>query len=193
MNSANGVITKPSVRSVSQTIDHIERILAADAFYLHLGANGLSVEKQKIRLTRRTIKIYIQRLRKQIGKALNKVGLSMRPEDVLVSEETELLNVTAYRLAISCEFVHQTEPRVRRQPCRPLRWTPATGKSLARRGRPRRECLEPPARGHPWLQPLLLPMRDPSEPKIRASTNLASSARASASVSVVGAGRRPVH
>ena len=104
------------------TAAHIERILAADAFYLHLGANGLSVEKQKIRLTRRTIRIYIERLRKQIGKALKSAGLSMRPDDVLVSEETELLNVTAYRLAISCEFVHQTEPRVRRQPCRPLRW-----------------------------------------------------------------------
>lgn len=104
------------------TAAQIERILAADPFYMHLGANGVSAEKQKIKLTRRTIKIYIQRLRRQIGKALKKAGLSMRPEVVLVSEETELLNVTAYRFAIPCEFVHQTENRVRRQPCRPLRW-----------------------------------------------------------------------
>jgi hypothetical protein len=104
------------------TAAHIERILAADAFYLHLGANGLWAEKQKVRLTRRTIKIYIERLRKQMGKALKKAGLFMQPDDVLVSEETELLNVKAYRLAISCEFVHQTELRVRRQPCRALRW-----------------------------------------------------------------------
>jgi hypothetical protein len=104
------------------TAAHIERILAADPFYMHLGANGVSAEKQKIRLTRKTIKIYIQRLRKQIGKVLKKAGLTMQPEEVIVSEETELLNVTAYRLAIPCEFVHQQETRVRRQPCRPLRW-----------------------------------------------------------------------
>jgi hypothetical protein len=30
----------------------------------------------------------------------------MRPEEVLGSEDTVLLNVTAYRLTIPCEFVH---------------------------------------------------------------------------------------
>ena len=103
------------------TAAHIERILAADPFYSHLGANGMSAERQAIRLTRKTIKVYIQRLREQIGKALKEAGLAMRPEEVLISEETELLNVTAYRLAISCEFVHQTGTRVRRRPCRPFR------------------------------------------------------------------------
>lgn len=96
------------------TAAHIERILAADPFYLHLGANGVSAEKQKIRLTRKTIKIYIQRLRKQIGKALKKAGLSMRPEEILISEDTDLLNVKAYRLAIPCEFVHVDGASVRR-------------------------------------------------------------------------------
>lgn len=96
------------------TAAHIERILAVDHFYLHLGANGVSAEKQKIRLTRRTIKIYIQRLRKEIGKALKKAGLSMRPEEILISEDTDLLNVKAYRLAIPCEFVHVGGASVRR-------------------------------------------------------------------------------
>jgi hypothetical protein len=104
------------------TAAHIERILATDPFYVHLGANGVPAERQRIRLSRKTIKIYIQRLRKQIGKALKKAGFAMRPEEVLISEDTELLNVTAYRLAIPCEFVHEVGTRVRRQTCRPFRW-----------------------------------------------------------------------
>jgi hypothetical protein len=85
---------------------HIERSLASDPFYMRLGANAVSVPRPTIRLTRKTIKVYIQRLRQQLGKALREAGLAMLPEEVLVSESTDLSNVTAYRLAIPCEFVH---------------------------------------------------------------------------------------
>jgi hypothetical protein len=93
-------------RPTPLTAAHIERILASDPFCVRLGANAVLAPRPVHRLTRKTIKVYIRRLRQQIGKALKEAGLAMRPEEVLVSEATDLLNVTAYRLAIPCEFVH---------------------------------------------------------------------------------------
>ena len=89
------------------TAAHIEQIIASDSFYLRLGANASSsFPKPATRVTRRTIKVYIERLRRQIGKALKKAGLDIRPEEVLVSERTDLLNVMTYRITIPCKFVH---------------------------------------------------------------------------------------
>jgi hypothetical protein len=109
-------------RPMPLSATHIERILASDPFCVRLGANAVSAPRPTIKPTRKSIKVYIQRLRQQLGKALKEAGLTMLPEEVLISESTDLLNVTAYRLAIPCEIVHQTGIRVRRQPCRPFRW-----------------------------------------------------------------------
>lgn len=103
------------------TAAHIERILAAEPFYVRLGANTLEARGATIKLTRKTIKVYVQRLRQQIGKALSELGLAMRPEEVLVSEDTDLLSVKAYRLTIPCEFVHLCGTAGRRSPRRPFR------------------------------------------------------------------------
>jgi hypothetical protein len=93
-------------KPLALTAAQIERIITSDPFYVNLGANAASAQRARIGLTRRTIKVYIPRLLRQIGKALKKAGLAMRPEEILVTEDTDLLNVKAYRLAISCEFVH---------------------------------------------------------------------------------------
>jgi hypothetical protein len=93
-------------RPMPLSASHIERILSSDPFCVRLGANAVPAPRLTIRLTRKTIKVYIGRLRQQLGKALKEAGLAMRPEEVLVSEDTDLLNVTAYRIAIPCEFVH---------------------------------------------------------------------------------------
>jgi hypothetical protein len=93
-------------RPTALTAAHIERIIASDPFYVRLGTNAASSPRPTIRLTRKTIKMYIRRIRLQIGKALKKAGLGILPENILVSECTDLLNLKAYRLAIPCEFVH---------------------------------------------------------------------------------------
>lgn len=85
---------------------HIERILASDPFYMRLGANAASASRLAVRPARKSIKVYIQRLRVQLGKALKEARLAMLPEEVLVSESTDLLNVVAYRIIIPCEFIH---------------------------------------------------------------------------------------
>ena len=93
-------------KPLALTAAQIERIITSDPFYVNLGANAAPRQRTRIGLTRRTIKVYIPRLLRQIGKALKRAGLAMRPEEILVSEDTDLLNVKAYRLAIPCEFVH---------------------------------------------------------------------------------------
>jgi hypothetical protein len=108
-------------KPLALTTAHIERILGSDPFYTRLGANEGSAERQTIRLTRKTIKVYIQRLRRQIGQALKRAGLTMRPEEILVSEDTDLLNVTAYRFAIPCKFIHLDGTVGKGYSCQPLR------------------------------------------------------------------------
>jgi hypothetical protein len=93
-------------RPTPLTAIQIERIIASNPFYARLGTNAASAPKSPIKPTTKTIKMHIWRLRHQIQRALKRVGIVMRPEDVLVSEDTDLLNVKAYRLAIPGEFVH---------------------------------------------------------------------------------------
>ncbi|HUN84794.1 MAG TPA: hypothetical protein VMU48_10465 [Terracidiphilus sp.] len=88
------------------TAAQIERLLSSDPFYVRLGASASRAPRPAVRLARKSVKVYIQRLRWQLGKALKAMGLSTLPEEILVSENTELSNVMTYRFAISCEFVH---------------------------------------------------------------------------------------
>ena len=93
-------------RHMLLTAAQIERLLASDAFCVRLGANASPAPRLAVRLTRRSIKVYIQRLRRQLGTALEAAGFAMLPEEILVSERTDLSNVVTYRLAIPCEFIH---------------------------------------------------------------------------------------
>lgn len=93
-------------RSMFLTASQIEHLLASDPFCIRLGANAPSTPRPAVKLARKSIKVYIQRLRSQLGKTLKTVGLATLPERILVSENTELSNVMTYRFAIPCEFVH---------------------------------------------------------------------------------------
>ncbi|MFP5206429.1 MAG: hypothetical protein ACLGSH_13820 [Acidobacteriota bacterium] len=93
-------------RSMLLSAAQIEQIAASHPFYTHLGANTASKKKGTIRLARRSIKVFISRFRRLLAKASAQAGLEIHPEKILVSEPTDLLNITAYRIALPCEFVH---------------------------------------------------------------------------------------
>ncbi len=93
-------------RSMLLSAAQIEQIAASHPFYTHLGTNTASKQRRAIRLARRSIKVFISRFRRLLAKASAQAGLDMRPEKILVSEPTDLLNITAYRLALPCEFAH---------------------------------------------------------------------------------------
>jgi hypothetical protein len=83
----------------------IERILSSDPFYLRHGANVPDGNRAAIRPSRKSIKVYIQRIRVQLREALRKAGLDARPERILVSQTTES-NVVVYCLNAAVEFRH---------------------------------------------------------------------------------------
>ena len=84
----------------------IERILSSDPFYLRHGANSVNSTKAAVRPRRSSIKVYIRRIRVQIGKVLQEAGTIVRPEAILVSDTTDS-NVVVYRLDASVEFRHR--------------------------------------------------------------------------------------
>lgn len=88
------------------TASQIEHLLASDPFCVRWGANSPSAPRPVVRLARKSIKVYIQRLRSQLGEALKTTGIATSAERILVSETTELSNVMTYRFAIPCESVH---------------------------------------------------------------------------------------
>jgi len=86
---------KPNLLSAAQ----IERIVRTDPICARLGIERL--------MSRRIIKVYIHRVRKQLARALHNAGVVIEPKRLLVSENTEVANVTAYRLAIPCKIVRR--------------------------------------------------------------------------------------
>lgn len=84
----------------------IERILSSDPFYLHHGANARSNNRTAIKPKRASIKVYIRRLRVQFEKTLSEAGLSIRSEQILVSETTDS-NVVVYGLKVNASFRHR--------------------------------------------------------------------------------------
>jgi hypothetical protein len=62
--------------------------------------------KAAVRPRRSSIKVYIRRIRVQIGKVLQEAGTIVRPEAILVSDTTDS-NVVVYRLDASVEFRHR--------------------------------------------------------------------------------------
>lgn len=88
------------------TATQIERIAASDPFYVQFGKNAPKTPRTAIRLNRHSIKGFVQRIRQQLGQAIKEASLSIRPEQILVSEKTEAKRVVAYRLGIPCEIVH---------------------------------------------------------------------------------------
>ena len=88
------------------TARQIERIMVSDPFCLKIGTNVPLFHRDTAKPTRRSIKVYVQRIREQLQKAFRRAGLSIHPKDVLVSEAADLANVVTYRIAIPCEFSH---------------------------------------------------------------------------------------
>lgn len=84
---------------------HIERILASDPFYLRHGANALGGSRPVARPKRASIKVYIQRIRLQIGKAIAAAGIDTKAETILTSETTDS-NVVVYGLSVSVAVRH---------------------------------------------------------------------------------------
>jgi hypothetical protein len=89
------------------TASRIDQILATDPFYVRYGAN-LGIGKLIIASPGRSaIKVYVQRIRRQMVRTFDSAGLVLDPIQVLRSEATEK-NAVVYTLRASVEFVHRS-------------------------------------------------------------------------------------
>jgi hypothetical protein len=84
---------------------HIERILSSDLFYLRHGANARGTNRKVCTPRRASIKVYMERIRVQVGKALQTVASNIEPEGILASETTDS-NVVVYSMKARVEFRH---------------------------------------------------------------------------------------
>jgi hypothetical protein len=88
------------------TTSRITQILDTDPFYTRHGANLCIGKLVPASPGRSAIKVYVQRIRRQIASAFDSAGVMLDPNRILISETTEN-NVVAYTLRASVEFVHR--------------------------------------------------------------------------------------
>jgi hypothetical protein len=87
------------------TASRVEEIMSTDPFYTNYAANRLGHNEAIARPDRNTIRVYIWRIRRQLDKVFQQLGLSLDPETILISEVTDT-NVFVYRLKATVEFLH---------------------------------------------------------------------------------------
>lgn len=82
----------------------IEEIMNSDPFYAHYAANRIG-RNCVVLPDRSSIRMYVWRIRKQMEKVFQDVGLRFDPQQILISEMTET-NTLVYRLRATVEFLH---------------------------------------------------------------------------------------
>jgi len=89
------------------SIARMESILNNAPFYRQMGANGFERMDEMPTFTRASLRVYVPRLREQIGKALRKGGSMLLPEEALVSTPTDS-NQVLHHIALPVAVVHRT-------------------------------------------------------------------------------------
>lgn len=89
------------------SIARIERILKNSPFYRRLGSNSFERIGHMPIFTPVALRVYVTRLREQIGKALRKGGSMLSPDEALVSESTDS-NIVLHSIALPVKVVHRT-------------------------------------------------------------------------------------
>jgi hypothetical protein len=107
-------------RRMPLTAIGIEQIMNTDPFYVHYAANRIGGNPVIARPDRRTVRVYVPRIRRRIGIVLARLGLAIDPADVLISDQSES-NVLTYKVKATVEVLHVEESGDRwlmqRTPC----------------------------------------------------------------------------
>jgi hypothetical protein len=89
-------------------VAQIERIFLTDPFYLKLGRNAFGDNRAVVRLDRASIRTYLQRIAAQLEQGLQKIGLNLKADEILVSDATDS-NVVVFSLSdrIRIQVIHE--------------------------------------------------------------------------------------
>ncbi len=92
-------------RNLPQSAIQIVAAMRADDFYVRHGTNVKTGRRQTRKFSPSGVKVYVERLRRQMHMTFREAGLKIDPFSVLVSEPTDT-NEIHYRLKATVEWVH---------------------------------------------------------------------------------------
>jgi hypothetical protein len=84
----------------------IEQIMNSDPFYVRYAANGIGRNQVIARPDRKSVRAYVNKIRKQMELVFRELGTVIDPSQILVSETTES-NIVLYRLKTTVEVQHK--------------------------------------------------------------------------------------
>jgi hypothetical protein len=93
-----------------QSATQIVMGMKSDPFYQEHGSNACRHPALAKHVSLSAVKVYIQRIRTALEKALREAGISIDPYQILASEDTQS-NRRTYRLKGSFEWTHIDHPR----------------------------------------------------------------------------------
>lgn len=93
-----------------QTAIQIVRGIEANSFYQRHGSNAFSRTQIATKVSLSEVRVYIERIRSALARALLEAGTSIDPRTILFSERTADSNRLAYRLKGSFEWLHVDYP-----------------------------------------------------------------------------------
>jgi len=83
----------------------IEQIMNSDPFYAHYASNRTGRNQSIARPDRKSVRVYVPRIWKQMEKVCRDIGLNINPKEVLLCKATES-NIVVYQLKVTVEIVH---------------------------------------------------------------------------------------
>jgi hypothetical protein len=92
-----------------QTASQITAGMRADPFYQRHAANAVSYVPQPRKISRSSVKVYIERLRAALAQTLRDAQIPLDPYAVIASEET-VSNQVGYRTRATFEWLHIEHP-----------------------------------------------------------------------------------
>jgi hypothetical protein len=83
----------------------IEQIMNTDPFCVHYAANRIGRNQCVAKPDRKSVRVYVPRIWRQMEKVFRDIELNIDPEEVLLSKTTDS-NVVVYQLKATLEIVH---------------------------------------------------------------------------------------
>jgi len=96
-------------RHVPLGASQIAASFQAEPFYREHGCNALKSGALIRRVSKSSVRVYIERIRRALALSFREANLQIEPRDVLVSTET-VTNEVGYRLRCPVEWVHSDHP-----------------------------------------------------------------------------------
>lgn len=94
-------------RRLPQSASQIESGMRADRFCTEHAFNVLRSRRPPTLIGRRSVRVYVERIRQALALAFEEAGIDLDPRSVLVSDRAVDCNEVAYLLKANVEWIHE--------------------------------------------------------------------------------------